>query len=234
MIFSIVIPCYNEAATLPLLIERCREVVEESPYELEFILVDNGSTDNTHLILKKMLTATSGCRFIRLKVNEGYGHGILAGLAAARGNILGWTHADMQTDPGDVLKAMPYLGSNSERIFAKGRRFGRPVADVAFTICMSIFETFYLGCRMWDINAQPNLFHRSFFETWQNPPHDFALDLFVYAEARSKNLDVFRFPVKFGNRLHGISNWNVDWRSKLKFIRRTIEFSREVKLRSRR
>ena len=172
MIFSIVIPCYNEAATLPLLIERCQEVVEESPYELEFILVDNGSTDNTNLILKKMLTATSGCRFIRLKDNEGYGHGILAGLAAARGDILGWTHADMQTDPGDILKAMPYLGGNSEQIFAKGRRFGRPVTDVAFTICMSIFETFYLGCRMWDINAQPNIFHRSFFETWQNPiPH---------------------------------------------------------------
>ena len=48
---------------------------------------------------------------------------------------------------------MPYFGKDSEQVFVKGRRFGRPVTDVAFTICMSIFETFILvaGC---NINAQ--------------------------------------------------------------------------------
>ena len=61
---------------------------------------------------------------------------------------------------------------------------------------VSIFETFILVADVGH-KCSPNLFHRSFFESWQNP-HDFALDLFVYVEARSKNLDVFRFPVKFG------------------------------------
>ena len=42
---------------------------------------------------------------------------------------------------------------------------------------MSLIEWMILGVRMWDINAQPTLFHRSFFEIWQDPPKDWSLDL---------------------------------------------------------
>ena len=100
------------------------------------------------------------------------------------------------------------------------------------TFSMSIFETIYLRRLLWDINAQPNLFHRKFYDSWQNPPQDFSLDLFAYAEARAQNLDIFRFSVMFKERLHGLSSWNIDWSSKVKFIRRTIDFSREIKRRS--
>jgi polyisoprenyl-phosphate glycosyltransferase len=82
---------------------------------------------------------------------------------------------------------------------------------------------------LWDINAQPNIFHRTFFEAWQSPPHDFALDLFAYYQARKCKLDIVRFDVLFPERLHGVSTWNTGLKSKLRFIKRTIEFS--VKLR---
>ena len=45
MKFSIVIPCYNEQASLPLLIEKI--IPLQNDYELEYILVENGSTDNS-------------------------------------------------------------------------------------------------------------------------------------------------------------------------------------------
>ena len=94
------------------------EVVGQSPYELEFILVDNGSTD-THLILKD--------RNIRLLLHTLESQLLWSwyfGRAChSASDILGWTHADRQTDPGDVLKAMPYFGKDSEQVFVKGRRF---------------------------------------------------------------------------------------------------------------
>ena len=96
---------------------------------------------------------------------------------------------------------------------------------------MSIFETVLLRTRLWDINAQPNIFSRSFFESWVNPPHDFSLDLYVYFTARHQGLPVYRFPVEFGERAHGVSHWNVNWAGKWKFIRRTIDFSFELKKR---
>ena len=163
--------------------------------------------------------------------NRGYGHGILSGLAAARGEFLGWTHADLQTDPGDALRALAILESQDhpERIFAKGRRKGRAVLDAAFTAGMSVFESLYLKAPLWDINAQPTVFHRSFYNCWKNPPHDFSLDLFAYYTARREGLRLVRFPVKFPAREHGASRWNTGPAAKWKFIRRTLDYSVSLK-----
>ncbi len=93
MKFSLVIPCYNEAANLPLLLDRCKELTRHG--DVEVILVDNGSTDNSPEVLLGLLPRYPGCRSVRAEENEGYGFGVLTGLRAAHGEILGWTHADM-------------------------------------------------------------------------------------------------------------------------------------------
>ena len=223
---SIIIPCYNESKNLPLLISRCKEVANKDS-NIEIVIVDNGSNDDTSSVLDDL---TSGLTFItrvEIEVNQGYGHGILAGLAAARGEILSWTHADMQTDLGDALKGLDFFNSepNSEELFVKGRRQGRPLADVFFTVGMSIFETLLLRKFMWDINAQPTMFHRKFFLTWNTPPKDFSLDLYAYYMAKKSRLKVKRFPVVFAERAHGVSNWNVSFISKYHFIKRTLLYS---------
>jgi glycosyltransferase involved in cell wall biosynthesis len=227
MKFSLVIPCYNEAANLPLLLERCKALGAREG--IEVILVENGSTDDSPAVLERLLPTYPGCRSVSVEVNQGYGFGILAGLRAARGDILGWTHADMQTDPQDALAGLAYFGADPDRVFVKGRRYGRPAMDVLFTVGMSFFETTLLAKPMWDINAQPTLFSRRFFETWASPPHDFALDLYAYYQARVQGLALRRFPVRFGPRAHGVSHWNVNWTAKKKFIRRTVDFSIDLK-----
>mgnify|MGYP000855400415 CR=1 FL=1 len=137
----------------------------------------------------------------------------------------------MQTDPNDVLEGLKFFfnSQNPEKIFVKGRRYGRKLADVFFTIGMSAFETLLMLKAMWDINAQPTMFSRKFFDSWFEPPYDFSLDLYVYYTAKEAGFEVKRFPVLFANRLHGVSNWNVDWKSKLKFIKRTVNYSVELK-----
>jgi glycosyltransferase involved in cell wall biosynthesis len=227
MNLSLVIPCYNEAKNLPLLVERCAGLGSRAGVEV--ILVDNGSTDDTARTLPGLLQAFPHCRSIRVERNQGYGFGILQGLAAARGDVLGWTHADMQTDPLDALRGLALFERHGKDIFVKGERHGRPMADVAFTVGMSVFETLLLQRPLWDINAQPTLFPRSFFEGWRDAPHDFSLDLYAYYTARSAKLEVHRFPVHFGERAHGVSNWNVDWAGKKKFIRRTVDFSMQLR-----
>jgi glycosyltransferase involved in cell wall biosynthesis len=227
MSFSLVIPCYNEAANLPLLLERCRKLAEQPG--IEVVLVDNGSTDESPIVLRNLLPSYPGCRSVRVEKNQGYGFGVLAGLKAATGDILGWTHADMQTDPVDALRGLKIFEKHGLDIFVKGNRHGRPIGDVAFTVGMSFFETLLLGKPMWDINAQPTLFSRTFFETWREPPHDFSLDLYAYYQAKRAGLPVHRFPVRFGERAHGVSHWNVNWEAKRKFIRRTAAFSLQLK-----
>ena len=159
----------------------------------------------------------------------GYGYGIKMGLKKTVGKYLAWTHADMQTDPQDVLRGLALFDQKGLDIFVKGKRYGRPLADVVFTLGMSVFETLLLRKPLSDINAQPTMFSRHFFETWLTAPDDFALDLYAYYEAQIQGLKVHRFPVRFGERAHGVSHWNVNWTAKWKFIRRTIDFSFQLK-----
>jgi hypothetical protein len=238
---SLVIPCYNEARSLPQLVRRAERVVAAGGVEV--VLVDNGSTDDSPAVLRELLAGRPGLRSVRVEVNQGYGHGILTGLRAAAGapgradaasvpQILGWTHADLQSDPLDALRGLALFedlqsreGADPERLFVKGRRYGRPLADTAFTVGMSAFETALLRRPLWDINAQPTLFPASFFAGWTDPPTDFSLDLYAYHRAVDAGLRVARFPVSFGARQHGVSSWNVDWRAKARFIRRTAGYS---------
>lgn len=227
MKLSLIIPCYNESANLPLLLERCGKVAAHPGVEV--VLVDNGSSDDSASVLAELLPRYPGCRSIRVEVNQGYGFGILSGLRTAQGKYVGWTHADMQTDPMDALVALDLLERHGRPAYVKGRRYGRPLADVAFTVGMSAFESLLLRKPLWDINAQPNIFPKNFFQTWGNAPHDFSLDLYAYFMAKQNGLDVLRFPVRFGERAHGTSHWNVNWAAKRKFIRRTIDFSLQLK-----
>ena len=164
MKFSLVIPCYNEADSLEILISRCKRLIQK--IDCEVILVDNGSTDKTSKILDKTLANCKNIYSVKVKKNIGYGHGILTGLKITKGDIIGWTHADLQTDPIDCLNGIKLLENSNSKIFLKGKRYGRPFFDVFFTIGMTIFETILLGKFMNDINAQPTLFSRELFETW--------------------------------------------------------------------
>ncbi len=227
--YSIVVPCYNEAENIPLLLERFQQVLRGSV--IEVILVNNGSTDGSEQVLQELLPAYPFARVTKVEVNQGYGYGILQGLKEARGDYIGWMHADMQTDPLDAVKAFRLAKRHGdEALYLKGRRQGRPLFDRVFTNGMSLFETLIFHTEMYDINAQPNVFPRSFFESWENPPWDFSLDLFAYYMAKKNGLRVARFPVQFPERIHGSSKWNTDGlKSKWKFIKRTVKYSMNLK-----
>lgn len=229
MKLSVVVPCYNEEKNIPLILERFGKLIKRD--DIEVILVNNGSTDGTAAVLEELLPRYPFAKTALVPVNQGYGYGILQGLKECQGEYIGWTHADMQTDPKDILKALHIIEKVGEPVFVKGNRKGRPLFDTFFTMGMSFFETCYLHKPLYDINAQPNLFPRTFYESWENPPYDFSLDLYALYMAREKGLRVIRFPVLFPERIYGESKWNTGLKAKWKFIKRTMEFS--VKLKKR-
>ena len=229
MKLSVVVPCYNEEKNIPLILKRFKEILHRE--DVEVILVNNGSTDNSAAVLSELLPKYPFAKTTLVPVNQGYGYGILQGLKECTGEYIGWTHADMQTDPADILKALDIIEKEQGPVFVKGNRKGRPLFDVFFTAGMSLFETCYLHKKLYDINAQPNLFPKSFFESWKNPPYDFSLDLYALYMAKVQGIKVVRFPVLFPERIYGESKWNTGFKSKWKFIKRTMEFS--VKLKKR-
>jgi len=201
---SIVIPCYNEADNIHLLLNNICNTYKQNT---EIILVDNGSTDDTADILENELKSINNdsIKFVKIEENIGYGHGIMTGIKKAKGEVISWTHADLQTDIKDVYNGLELfnLQTNQKTVFIKGVRKKRPFIDSILTLGMGIISSICLRQKLNDINAQPKMFHHSFLKSIGKPPDDFSLDLYFYYNALINEMKVLEFPVYFGKRLHG-------------------------------
>ncbi len=229
---SIVVPCYNEKDNIEALVKRFSEILKlpgKIGYrdDIEVVFVDNGSTDGSDFIFKSILKNYTFGVHHRININKGYGYGIKEGLKKANNEFVGWTHADLQTDPSDILRAVEIIKEEKCRkdIFIKGKRYGRKNSDKIFTFGMSVLESLLFCTKLVDINAQPSICHKDFISLAPEAPNDFSLDLYYFALARKLKFKIRRFDVYFGPRVHGNSSWNISWGSKFRFIVRTVTFS---------
>ena len=175
-LLSIVFPAYNEEKNLTLLISGIKKYLNDS--DIEIIIVENGSFDNSKKILKEQKNEMHNLKIVYLDKNKGYGGGILKGLNEAKGEYIGYAHADMQYHPKDFFKLKNIIIKNKKNnLFIKGTRKGRGILDAIFTFGMSILETLIFNKILWDINAQPNIFHKSLLNKIENPPDNFLFDL---------------------------------------------------------
>lgn len=220
---TIIIPCYNEEKNLPEIIEKCGSISSD---QLKFILVNNGSKDKTYEIFSKV--RNTNILIMNIEKNIGYGNGIIQGLKLAQSEFVGWTHADLQTDLKDVIKAMSFI-KNKENLFIKGKRKNRNFKSNLLTFCMSIFETLIFQRLLYDINAQPTIFNRNLLKYIDNPPNDFMLDLYFYIKAIENNFKIQKFDVFFYKRKHGLSNWDFNFKNKIKTIFNAIVYSLKLR-----
>ncbi|WP_309692463.1 glycosyltransferase family 2 protein [Armatimonas sp.] len=228
---SIVLPCYNELGNLPRIYAVLSEILQAQP-GVEVLLVNNGSTDNSAMVFADLQkTHTFPIRVVTVEKNLGYGHGILTGVRAAQGKFIAWSHADMQTDPRDILAAYEKLiqSADPERTVVKGRRKNRPLLDEFFTSGMAWLSSAALGQWLHDINAQPKLFPRSFLAVLDDAPTDFSLDLFFLYEAKKRGYTLLEQDVVFGKREHGEAKGGGTMKGKLKLIKRTLAYIFELR-----
>jgi polyisoprenyl-phosphate glycosyltransferase len=102
---SIVVPVYNEEDVLPLLAQRLRPVADAIDATYEVLLVDDGSTDGSPVVMQRLLRDWPQLRIVRLRANAGHQAAISAGLAMARGHYVVTLDADLQ-DPPEVIPEM--------------------------------------------------------------------------------------------------------------------------------
>lgn len=213
---SIVVPCYNEGKNLTLLADRFQKALKGLAAEL--ILVNNGSTDNSQSVLEKIKKKYKFVRIAVVPKNIGYGHGILKGLKAARGDVLAYTHADLQCDPLDVVRAYDaFVKGNNRKILVKGNRKDR---FSFLTMFFHILAVILFFKKFDDINGQPKVFPRSLLDEMKKPPTGFQLDFYIQWKAKKSGYKVASIPVKFGVRKFGYSKWATGIKSRVKNVSR--------------
>lgn len=227
--FSIILPCYNEVDNLKEILDQYASFM--NPVESELILVNNGSIDNSSSFLEDNISNYSFAKFINIDVNKGYGYGIMQGLKTAKGNWIGWSHADLQTDPQDMAIAIETLKGHSvnELLYVKGMRSGRSLFDNLFSRGMEMFVKLILKKSFFEINAQPNIFNRKLLESATNYPFHWGLDLYFYYIAVKESYSFIRIPVLFPKRKHGKSKWNKGVFSRVRFSIKMLKYCSEIK-----
>ncbi len=228
---SIIVPCYNEEKNITLIVAAFDQLLKINN-RVEVILVNNGSTDNSKEILQNINFEAfkNNYKIVDIKINEGYGNGILKGLENASAEVLSWTHADLQTNPLDVLKAFDlYKIAKDKNVLVKGKRIKRNWLDAFFTWSMEKYTNIVLQTSLHDINAQPKLFSKSFYcKIKENAPLDFTLDLYFLYKASIIG-SIKSFDVLFEKRINGEAKGGGTLKGKWKLIKRTLVYIHQLK-----
>lgn len=220
---SIIIPSHNEAKTIAKVVrslDRDFRGVEEF---FEIIVVDNGSTDETSQILNDINGQVPSLVTIRVFPNCGYGNGILAGLSAARGEIVGWMHADGQVSSRDVVLVYQKL-QNENLDFCKVRRSVR--REHLFRIIQSkvynIFFNLLFKTPCSDINASPKLFRKTLIDNEALSSRDWFIDPEIVIRAARKRARIGEVSVIWDARTDGSSK--VKMTTSFEFIKNMIQY----------
>lgn len=229
--FELVLPCYNESNSIRFLIERAKKAALESGFkqgEFQLIMVENGSKDNSKEVFKELQSSelSSWFQVVTVDVNQGYGYGLWQGLLKTSAPVVGWSHADQQCDPSDAFKAYQLLQQQPKEnsVFVKGVRSGRNWKDKLVSRIFEFLAWLILGVKIYEMNAQPKVFHRSLLQQMTSPPKTFAFDLYAIYCAQKNGFRFQTVPVLFPPRIHGLSNWSSHFFSRYKTILGIIQY----------
>lgn len=116
---SILIPCYNEAQTLPILIPKLDDIANKlSQYDWEFLCVNDGSKDNTIEVLRELRQMYNRVNYIDLSRNYGKENAMLAGFDYVKGDCMVIMDADLQHPPHVIIQMLEKWEEGYDDVYA--------------------------------------------------------------------------------------------------------------------
>ena len=204
---SIVIPCYNEEERLPRTVEQIERFLDGKDAGYELILVDDGSSDGTRMVMD---AAAERNRFVRLEAlphNRGKGRALAEGVAAAKGSEVLVTDADLSTPIEELPKLQAELEKGAGVAIAsralRGSRVevSQPVYRVLMGKAFNLLVQAVLLPGIWDTQCGFKLFradvaHDAFAQLTTD---GFGYDPEVLYRAKQRGVRIAEVPVVWRN-----------------------------------
>lgn len=115
---SIVIPCYNSSKTIEKVVNLSRQEIEKLHLDYEFILVNDGSSDDTFAAIEKICNEDKRVIGVELSKNFGQHNAIMAGLNQASGDLILGMDDDLQTHPSQIPKLLATMEQGYDVVYA--------------------------------------------------------------------------------------------------------------------
>ncbi|HTI13837.1 MAG TPA: glycosyltransferase family 2 protein [Dictyobacter sp.] len=205
---SIVIPAMNEQESLPILYERIAAQLQQLGKKFEIIFIDDGSTDNTFGVMKKLhLEYPDIVRVVRFRRNYGKTPALVAGFSRSQGEVVFTMDADLQDDPQEIPRYLEKLDEGYDLV--TGWKFPR-LDPISKTFPSRIFNGLVnkmTGVQLHDINCGFKAYrHEVIEDEYLKLYGDFHRFVPVIAETRGfrvAEIKVKHHPRQFGSSKFG-------------------------------
>lgn len=206
-LLSVVIPVYQEGSHIGNSIRTIENVLKDNRIVYEFILVDDGSTDNTWNELKKSAYGNDKISIIRLSRNFGKESALCAGLEYAGGDMVLVMDGDLQHPP-EIIPDMVSIWLNEGYDVVEGIKHSRGKENIIYRLCAKLF--YFLIYKSSDINlgkaSDFKLMDRKVVEAWKTLP-----ERAIFFRGMSAWLGFSRKEIKFdvAKRVNGKTKWSL-------------------------
>jgi glycosyltransferase involved in cell wall biosynthesis len=150
---SVVIPAYNEAESLPELHGVLKTELVRLGVSHEILFIDDGSTDGTLDVLRRLHAADSSVRAISFRRNFGKSAALAVGFAEARGALIVTMDADLQDDPTELPKLLARLDDGYDVVSGWKQNRQDPVSKTVPSRFFNAVTSMASGLRLHDFNC---------------------------------------------------------------------------------
>jgi glycosyltransferase involved in cell wall biosynthesis len=203
---SIIVPVYNEAPNLGVLLPALAETLETLGLRYEIVIVDDGSTDETARTLREL--AMPGLRLVHLRRNTGQTAALMAGIQFSRGELLVSMDGDLQNDPADIGNLLAKLDEGFDVV--SGWRMNRRDAPIRKNLLSRIANkliSIVSGVHLHDYGCSLKAYRRSALEG----VHLYGeMHRFIPIYAYWNGARVAEIPVAHHTRRFGVSKYGLE------------------------
>jgi glycosyltransferase involved in cell wall biosynthesis len=221
---TIIVPVFNESATVAAVIRRLIEV--PLPADREILVVNDGSTDGTRQVLDG-LPAHPAVRVIHAAANGGKGSAVRLGLAEARGSVTAIQDADLELDPAQLADLLtPILRGDARVVY--GSRFLRPTSSapwltVAANKALTAATNLLYGSRITDMETCYKVMETAVARGLALESNRFDIEPEITAKLLRQGHLIMERPVRFEPRSRAQGK-KIGWRDGVRALQVLIKY----------
>ncbi len=208
MDLSVVIPSFNEAASLPELLTRLEQARPAWPPDHEVIVVNDGSTDDSARLLAESAAGRPWLKAVNLRRNYGQTAAMMAGFERAAGRIIVTMDGDLQNDPADIARLVARLNEGFDLVSGWRRdRKDNPVTRILTSRLANRLISWATGVRLHDHGCSLKAYRR---EALADVHLYGEMHRFISVYAKWNGARITELPVAHHPRTSGASHYGLN------------------------